>query len=398
MNNDNKLKTEKKNNDNGWTNLKLFKLKRKLVELKIYRYLHREAGSYYKKLHQKLFLPQTTIMTVATGTLFTSLSGKISDEQRYWINFGVSFITLIGSILSIWVKFFNAEQLAFDHLEASKNYSLIIEDIEEELSLDNNEKTIYSEYISKIKKLISDERQKPLEIEQKFWESYFQSVSKGELVRLTDNIIDDEIKRENDLNLINFSNINNYSNLVSNNMAINNDITNNTLENINLENIVLENGDSNISNLSNTPNNLNLIRNENKSLLKNYFQESDTVINIDISSKEKDNQSKENQSKEKENQKRYLYDDKYDSDDLTLSHKLQKYIDENNQNKKKNTQTQKQNQQQVETIMQTQQNQQQNQPQNQKQQQGQNLQINELSENDINIMKKNLKYQLERNL
>ncbi len=101
MKNDNNNNLKEKINDNGWSNIKIFKLKRKLIELKIYRYLHREAGSYYKKFHQKLFLPQTTIMTIATGTLFTSLSGKISDDQRYWINFGVSFLTLIGSILSV---------------------------------------------------------------------------------------------------------------------------------------------------------------------------------------------------------------------------------------------------------------------------------------------------------
>jgi hypothetical protein len=105
-------------------------LRRKMVELKIYRYLHKEAGSYYKKLHKQLFLPQTTIMTISSGTLFISLTDKITDSGRYWINLFVSFLTLIGTILSVWVKFFDADNIANNHFETSKNYSLIIEDIE----------------------------------------------------------------------------------------------------------------------------------------------------------------------------------------------------------------------------------------------------------------------------
>ena len=128
------------------TNNKIKQLKRKCEELKIYQYLHNDASSYYKKLHQTLFLPQTSIMTISTGTLFISLSDKINDISRYWINVFVSFLTLIGSVLSVWVKFFNAEQKFNDHLNASKNYSLIVDNIEEQISTENDEKENYYEY------------------------------------------------------------------------------------------------------------------------------------------------------------------------------------------------------------------------------------------------------------
>ncbi len=182
--------------NNNWNDLKIMQLRRKMVELKIYHYLHKEAGNYYKKLHKRLFLPQTTIMTISSGTLFISLTDKINDSGRYWINLFVSFLTLIGTILSVWVKFFDADNIAHNHFETSKNYSLIIEDIEEELSLDYEEKTNYTEYIYKIKKMINDAKKKALDIDKRFWNQYFNSISRGELVMLNNNIINNEVNKE----------------------------------------------------------------------------------------------------------------------------------------------------------------------------------------------------------
>ena len=182
--------------NNGWTDLNVIQMKRKMGELKIYIHLHKEAGNYYTTLHKRLFLPQTTIMTVASGTLFVSLTDKIGNNGRYWINMFVSFLTLIGSILSIWVKFFDAENKASSHLETSKNCTLILEDIEEQLGLDYDDKTNYKEYKDKIKKMIAEEKQKALDIEELFWNKYFDSIDKGEILRLSYNIIQNEIDKE----------------------------------------------------------------------------------------------------------------------------------------------------------------------------------------------------------
>lgn len=219
--------------NNGWNNYKILQLKRKMIELKIYRYLHKAAGTYYKKLHQTLFLPHTTIMTIASGTLFVSLSSQVSDSNRYWINLCVSFLTLLGTILSVWVKFFDAENKSINHFDTSKNYSLIIEDIDEELSLDFEDKSDYIEYINKIKKMINDEKKKSLDIDQKFWDSYLKSVSKGELVMLNYNIIDEELNREYNNNFNN-QNINHINfNMLDVNHNLTNDISNNMNINVN---------------------------------------------------------------------------------------------------------------------------------------------------------------------
>lgn len=184
------------NIDNGWTDYKIKQLKRKAIELKIYQYIHQDAGSYYKKLHQKLFLPQTSIMTIASGTLFVSLSDKISPTGRYWINMCVSFLTLIGSVLSVWVKFFNAEQLSYDHLKASKKYAIIVDDIEEQLGLENDEKEPFQDYMNKIKTLVNEQKKLSLDIDKKFWDNYFKSVSRGDLIMLNETVIDEQIARE----------------------------------------------------------------------------------------------------------------------------------------------------------------------------------------------------------
>jgi hypothetical protein len=184
------------NIDNGWTDYKIKQLRRKAIELKIYQYIHQDAGSHYKKLHQKLFLPQTSIMTIASGTLFVSLSDKISATGRYWINMCVSFLTLIGSVLSVWVKFFNAEQLSYDHLKASKKYAIIVDDIEEQLGLENDEKEHFQDYMNKIKILINEQKKLSLDIDKKFWDNYFKSVSRGDLIMLNESVLDEQITRE----------------------------------------------------------------------------------------------------------------------------------------------------------------------------------------------------------
>ena len=194
--------------DNGWNSNKVKQLQKKAVELKIYQYLHRDAGTYYAKLHQKLFLPQTSIMTIASGTLFISLSDKISDNGRYWVNVFVSFLTLIGSVLSVWVKFFNAEQLSNDHINASKNYSMIIDNIEDQLSMEKDDREPFVEYMNKIRKMVNQQKQQSLDIDQRFWNHYFKTVSKGELIMLNQNILEEQVNLE--LNRIN-SNVYNVS-------------------------------------------------------------------------------------------------------------------------------------------------------------------------------------------
>ena len=245
--------------DNGWNDIKIKQLKRKREELKIYQYLHKDAGTHYKKLHQFLFLPQTTIMTIATGTLFISLSDKIGNNGRYWINIFVSFLTLIGSILSVWVKFFNANQQSYDHLDASKNYSIIIDDIEEQLSLENNERTFFIDYLTKIKKLINEQKKQSLDIDKQFWDKYFKSASKGDLIMLNNTFLDQQINKELDINIINnTNNTNNTNNLNDNNLNYLND--NNSNEN-------------NINNIINNINNIN-----NNSPLRKISDESNELI------------------------------------------------------------------------------------------------------------------------
>ena len=281
-------------NNNNWNDIKIMQLRRKMVELKIYHYLHKEAGNYYKKLHKQLFLPQTTIMTVSSGTLFISLTDKINDSGRYWINLFVSFLTLIGTILSVWVKFFDADNIANNHFETSKTYSLIIEDIEEELSLDYEEKTNYVEYINKIKKMINDAKKKALDIDKKFWNQYFNSISKGELIMLNNNIINNEVNKE--INSMNYDlasfDIKDYRNTLNHNFDnininqikkeiklnidessnINNNNTNNTNNNIDdyikyprnseiIENIQLQNNNLNFDKNTNNTNNNNITDN-----------------------------------------------------------------------------------------------------------------------------------------
>lgn len=246
--------------DNGWNSHKIRQLKRKSEELKIYQYLHNDASSYYKKLHQNLFLPQTSIMTITSGTLFISLSDKINDISRYWINVFVSFLTLIGSVLSVWVKFFDAEKKYNDHLNASKNYSLIIDNIEEQISTENDEKENYYQYMDKIKKMINDQKLQFLDIDQKFWDKYFKSISRGELIIMNQNILHEQVTRElnKDRKLsdgsINFDKNKNTQNNPNN---PNNSNNQNILKTINENDDIIQIDDQEISNMTATQNEKN---------------------------------------------------------------------------------------------------------------------------------------------
>ncbi len=260
--------------DNGWNDYKIKQLKRKCQELKIYQYLHKDASSYYKKLHQKLFLPQTSIMTISTGTLFVSLSDKVSDVNRYWINLFVSFFTLIGSVLSIWVKFFNAEQKYNDHLNASKSYSLIIDNIEEQIGSENDEKEDYHIYMSKIRKMINDQKQISLDIEQQFWDKYFKLISRGELIMMNQSFLDEQISKElsksKKMSLSLSSNITNHHKNINESIIQINNEHNNDSNNVNdNEN---NNVNDNENNIVNDNENINTIDNNNNSTNSNNIE------------------------------------------------------------------------------------------------------------------------------
>jgi hypothetical protein len=94
------------------------------------------------------------------------------------------------------VKFFNAEQLSYDHLKASKKYAIIVDDIEEQLGFENDEKEPFQDYMNKIKTLVNEQKKLSLDIDKKFWDNYFKSVSRGDLIMLNETVLDEQITYE----------------------------------------------------------------------------------------------------------------------------------------------------------------------------------------------------------
>lgn len=178
--------------NNGWTEKKVKQLKKKMDQLKILRYLHKKVASDYSRLNDILSLPNITIEFLVGGTLFASLSEKISDDARFWLNLILGLIAMIGGIFGVWIKYFKANEKMHAYANASREYSNIYDDIDDQLALEPHERVPGKDYLRHIKKMISQQDQKDLDISQKYWDDYFESVSKGELINLNYTLIDPE--------------------------------------------------------------------------------------------------------------------------------------------------------------------------------------------------------------
>jgi hypothetical protein len=181
---------------NGWTDRKVSQLKKKMDQLKILRYLHKKVSSDYSKLNDGLSLPNITIEAIISASLFVSLSEKVSDNARFWINMILGILALIGTILGIWVKYFKAGDKMHEHSMASKAYSDIYDDIDDQLSMEAHERINGKEFLTYIKKMINQQTQNQLDISQKYWDDYFESVSKGELINLNYTMINQDNQKD----------------------------------------------------------------------------------------------------------------------------------------------------------------------------------------------------------
>jgi hypothetical protein len=177
---------------NGWTDRKVSQLKKKMDQLKILRYLHKKVAGHYSKLNDILSLPNITIEAIISASLFVSLSEKVNENARFWINMTLGFIALIGTILGIWVKYFKAGDKMHGHADASRVYSDIYDDIDDQLSMEIHERTNGKEFLTYIKKMINQQNQNQLDIDQTYWDDYFESVSKGELINLNYTLINQD--------------------------------------------------------------------------------------------------------------------------------------------------------------------------------------------------------------
>lgn len=200
--NDSPEKDDIKDPMNGWTDRKVNQLKKKMDQLKILRYLHKKVSSDYSKLNDGLSLPNITIEAIISASLFVSLSEKVSDDARFWINMILGILALIGTILGIWVKYFKAGDKMHEHSMASMAYSDIYDDIDDQLSMEVNERINGKEFLTYIKKMINQQTQNQLDISQKYWDDYFESVSKGELINLNYTLINHDNDIQSDQHTI----------------------------------------------------------------------------------------------------------------------------------------------------------------------------------------------------
>jgi len=184
--------------NNGWTDRKVKQLRKKMDQLKILRYLHKKVAGHYTWLNDILSLPNITIEAVVSASLFVSLSEKVSDDGRFWINMVLGFIALIGTILGVWIKYFRSSEKMHSHADASREYANIYDDIDDQLAMEPDERISGRDYLRHIKKMIAQQDQNELDIDQKYWDEYFESITKGELVNLNYTLINPENQKNGD--------------------------------------------------------------------------------------------------------------------------------------------------------------------------------------------------------
>lgn len=162
----------------GWNQKKVLKIIDWMEEFKIYRLLHSQVANYYGKMHAFLSLPSIIISAIAGAGLFTSLS--IDDKTGVILAMGV--LVIISTILQGINEFYGPGKLANLHSTAQKQYAVLISEADEQITQEESDRENGSLFLKSVRKMKNELIINSPNVPKKFWDNYFNSLSRGELL------------------------------------------------------------------------------------------------------------------------------------------------------------------------------------------------------------------------
>lgn len=251
-----------------WTSKKENLLKFWQEECRIYTWLHDQNSLYYTRLDKYLSVPALLISAVTSTAIFTNLN--LENNQIVLIIIG-SFL-VVGTFLQSLRDFLNTHDLIHKHLNASKIYLSIANDIEEQLSQDVDEREKSKTFIHKIKIRKNDVIRNSPRILNRVWTKLKKSIERGDMINLNSSkFFYKYIEQVNKT----MKNITKYTgdDIVKDNIINNTSNTGNTVNTSNTVNTVNTSDDENDENDKNNVNNIQDISNMNNIIYQQPIKE-----------------------------------------------------------------------------------------------------------------------------
>lgn len=164
----------------NWTSKKESLLKFWQEECRIYNWLHDQNSLYYTRLDKCLSIPALLISAITSTAIFSNLG--TDNNKEVLITLGS--LLVIGTFLQSVRDFLNTHELIHKHLNTSKIYLSIANDIEEQLSQEREEREKSKVFIHKIKIRKNDIIRNSPRISSGTWNKLKKSIEKGDMINL----------------------------------------------------------------------------------------------------------------------------------------------------------------------------------------------------------------------
>ena len=165
---------------NGWSSKKEKLLKFWQEECRLYVWLHNQNSTHYRRLDRYISIP-AILITAITGT---AVFATIGEEDNRVVQICIGTMLIIGTFLQSIRDFLDITDLIHRNTNCSKSYQSIVNDIEEQLSQDREDREDGKILLRKIKTRKNDIVRNGAGISSKTWQLLKKNMEKGEVINL----------------------------------------------------------------------------------------------------------------------------------------------------------------------------------------------------------------------
>ena len=152
---------------NGWSSKKEKVLKYWQEECRIYVWLHNENARYYRSWDKILSIP-AILITAVTGTAIFSTTDNQSEDGKIG-KYLIGSMLMIGTFLQSTRDFLDIGNLIYRHSNCAKCYQSLVNDIDEQLTQDREDRENGKQFLHKIKVRKNDIINNGMTISSKTW-------------------------------------------------------------------------------------------------------------------------------------------------------------------------------------------------------------------------------------
>lgn len=167
---------------NGWSSKKEKVLKYWQEECRLYVWLHNENARYYRSWDKILSIP-AILITAVTGTAVFSTTDTQSEDGRIG-KYLIGSMLMIGTFLQSTRDFLDIGNLIYRHSNCAKCYQSLVNDIEEQLTQDREDRENGKQFLHKIKVRKNDIINNGMTISSKTWKKLKIAMNNGEVINL----------------------------------------------------------------------------------------------------------------------------------------------------------------------------------------------------------------------